>query len=120
MDSYLLPVSLIVAGVVVIALGLYKLNSMDYSKSNTQNSCDALLQQQLSGGLKNGDNCAIWDGAQCRKGKYNNGQCAAAASSLVLVAVVLGLILIIAGIVLVFKHHNAEEKKSVKEAFLFF
>uniref|UniRef100_A0A6C0KSS9 Uncharacterized protein n=1 Tax=viral metagenome TaxID=1070528 RepID=A0A6C0KSS9_9ZZZZ len=119
MDSYLLPGGLIAVGIMLIVLGAYKLNEMDYSAQNTQNSCSTLLQKQVMSGIKNGDDCALWDGAQCRKGKYNNGQCVAPASVAVLAAGGLGLILLIIGIVLAFRHHKAEAKKE-EGAFFFF
>ena len=68
--------------------------------SGTQIECSALLQSELANGLKNGDQCAVWDGTQCRKGKYMDGTCTSEGNYMVLVCGILGVLAVLsAGVV---------------------
>lgn len=109
MNPYVYSGALIIAGIVLFALTIAQMNKADYS-AQTENACSTLLQNQAQKGLKNGDHCAIWDGTQCRKGKYNNGQCESSGHVMYLISVLICISLIITGGVVAFKEYRTKGK----------
>jgi hypothetical protein len=72
------------------------MNRIDYTQYKNKTDCQT---NELTN-KKSGDDCGVWDGMQCRKGKVNDQlQCIAPGTVLPLLLTGLSLILFIASIV---------------------
>jgi len=103
MEHYVYSLALIIAGIAPLVYVYREMKAIDFSSANTKADCSALLVKQVTKGLKNGDECANWDGSQCRKGNYKNGYCVSKANPLPLLFAIAGVILIILGIIAALK-----------------
>ena len=97
---------LLITGIILFVIAGVLLKHGTFKGSKTE--CATLLQNEVNGGLKNGDKCAIWDGSQCRKGTYMNGSCTAKGNYMVLVCGMLGFIARVSSGVLAFINHRKE------------
>lgn len=91
-----LPLILSSIAIICFILAFVVLRSVEFPQKS-QDSCDSLLQSQVKAGLKDGDVCALWDGSQCRKGKFSSStqECTSNGSKMPLLLIVLGVILLI-------------------------
>ena len=102
MEHYVYSLALIISAIAPLMYVYREVKAGDFS-ANTKADCSALLVKQATKGLKNGDECANWDGSQCRKGNYKNGYCISKGNPLILLFGILGVILIILGIIAALK-----------------
>jgi hypothetical protein len=60
----------------IIAVGCFfgtylQMKGLDYSDSDTQQKCNSMHLTNV----KEGDDCGVWDGTQCKRGSIRNGRC---------------------------------------------
>jgi hypothetical protein len=95
----------------VLSIGIYSStyyydkNNVSYIEDDTQDKCNAANQiKDLSKGFENGDDCHIWDGHQCRRGKYESStnNCIAKGDYIPLIGLILSATLFISSLISLF------------------
>ena len=89
---------LFLLAIALIAGSVMYTKSQDFTDTNTQQSCnDAFMKDQQN--YKEGGDCHLWDGSQCRKGKFNQQSCASQGKVLPIILLGVGVVCLLASLI---------------------
>jgi len=89
---------LLLLAIALIAGSVMYTKSQDFTDTNTQQSCnDALIEDQKN--YKEGGQCHVWDGSQCRKGKFEQQSCASKGKLLPIILLGVGIVCLVASLI---------------------
>jgi hypothetical protein len=71
MSFGVLSIVLLLLAIGLITGSVMYTKSNDFTDTNTQQSCNDALVKDLQN-YKEGGQCHVWDGSQCRKGEFQN------------------------------------------------
>jgi hypothetical protein len=90
---------LLLLAIGLIAGSVIYTKSQDFTDTNTQQSCnDAFIKDQQN--YKEGGECHVWDGSQCRKGKFEQQSCASKGKILPIILLGVGIVCLVASVIL--------------------
>jgi hypothetical protein len=86
----------------LIAGSIIYTKSQDFTDTNTQQSCnDALIKDIIKNqqNYKEGADCHVWDGSQCRKGKFDKQSCVSQGKSLPIILLGVGVVCLVSSVI---------------------
>lgn len=90
---------LLLLAIGLIAGSVMYVKSLDFTDKKTKQSCDdAFIKDQQN--YKEGGQCHVWDGVQCRKGIFENQNCASKGSIIPITLIGLGGVCLVASVIL--------------------
>lgn len=107
MNKYVISaIGLILMAIILFIFAGVQVRKDVYSNYNSVSACQGALAK-MTMPLKNGEDCPIWDGSQCRKGTISQETCQSKGDLRPLFAVITGVVCIIVGIVLLYKNRKS-------------
>jgi len=100
MSYGVVSIVLLLLAIGLIAGSVMYTKSNDFTDTNTQQSCNDALAKDLQS-YKEGDQCHVWDGHQCRKGEFQSDRtCVSKGKIIPVILLGVGGVCLLASIVL--------------------